>query len=147
MRRQRTFGFMLRDVSACYVRRFEQHAHTLSLTLPQCRTLVILESNQGFSQARLARLVNAEPMAMVRVLDRMESDGLLERRSDLDDRRARRLYLTRKARPVLREIWRLAELTRGELFQGITQRERKVFMQILGKLHENTDAMQGMERE
>ncbi len=145
VRRQRTFGFMLRDVSQRYVRRFEQHARALSLTLPQCRTLVILESNQGFSQSRLARLVNAEPMAMVRILDRMENDGLLERRADPADRRACRLHLTRKARPLLREIWRLAELTRDELFQGVAQRDRKLFMRVLEKLHENTETLQGME--
>jgi DNA-binding MarR family transcriptional regulator len=145
VRHQRTFGFMLRDVSQRYVKRFEQHAQTLSLTLPQCRTLVILESNQGLSQTRLARLVNAEPMAMVRILDRMEKDGLLERRTDPDDRRARRLFLTRSAQPLLREIWRLADLTRGELFQGVAQRDRCHFVKVLGKLYENVAAMQDLD--
>ena len=143
----RTFGFMLRDVSQRYVRRFERHARGISLTLPQCRALVILESNQGFSQARLARLMCAEPMTMVRILDHMESDGLLERRADPDGRRARRLFLTRRARPLLREIWRLAELTRCELFQGVAQRDRKLFIRVLEKLHENASAMQAVDGE
>jgi DNA-binding MarR family transcriptional regulator len=145
VRGPRTFGFMLRDVSQRYVRRFEQHARGISLTLPQCRALVILECNEGFSQARLARLMCAEPMTMVRILDRMERDGLLQRRPDPDDRRARRLFLTRRARPLLREIWRLAELTRGELFQGVAARDRKLFLRVLEKLHVNASAMQSGE--
>ena len=141
----RTFGFMLKDVSQRYVRRFEQHARGLSLTLAQCRALVILESNQGLNQAHLARLICAEPMTMVRILDRMESDGLLERRADPQDRRARRLYLTRKARPLLREIWMLADRTRDELFQGVAARDRRLFVGVLQKLHENATAMPDTE--
>ena len=141
----RTFGFMLKDVSQRYVRRFEQHARALSLTLPQCRALVILESNQGLNQAHLARLICAEPMTMVRILDRMQGDGLLERRADPDDRRARCLYLTRKARPLLREIWKLADRTRDELFAGVAARDRRLFIGVLEKLHQNATALPDTE--
>src|SRR6185312_9092938 len=92
--RQRNFGFLLKDVSRRQVQRFEEHARALSLTLSQCRTLVRLSENEGASQARLAMLADVEPMTMVRTLDRMEADGLVERRADPADRRARRLYLT-----------------------------------------------------
>ena len=65
---------------------------------------------------------------MVRILDRMEADGLLERRADPADRRARRLYLTAKAKPLLDEIWRLAELTRAEISPASARAEREAFM-------------------
>ena len=113
MDRLRNFGFLLKDVSRRYVLRFEQHAAEMSLTLVQCRALIRLEKNEGVSQARLAELIDVEPMAMVRILDRMEADGVLERRPDPDDRRARRLYLTAKAKPLLEEIWRLADADAG----------------------------------
>jgi DNA-binding MarR family transcriptional regulator len=142
VRRQRTFGFMIKDVSQRYVSRFEQHARALSLTLADCRTLVLLESNEGLSQSALARLVNLQPMTMVRVVDRMERDGLLQRRSDPDDRRARRLYLTRRARPLLREIARLAELTRNEFFRGVDGARRAAFMRVLERLHANAAALE-----
>ena len=82
MDRMRNFGFLLKDVSRRYVLRFEQRAREISLTLPQCKALVRLEKNEGVSQARLAELADVEPMTMVRILDRMEADGLLERRPD-----------------------------------------------------------------
>lgn len=78
----RNFGFLLKDLSRRYVLRFEQRARDLSLTLPQCKVLVRLETNEGMSQARLAELAEVEPMTMVRIIDRMEADGLLERRAD-----------------------------------------------------------------
>jgi MarR family transcriptional regulator, transcriptional regulator for hemolysin len=137
----RNFGFMLRDLSRRYGLRFEQRASEIALTLPQCKALVRLERNEGVSQARLAELADVEPMTMVRILDRMEADGWLERRADPDDRRARCLYLTRKARPLLDEIWRLADLTRSEAFAGITQREREAFMHVLERIYANVCAL------
>src|SRR5450631_2144318 len=143
MDRLRNFGFLLKDVSRRYVLRFEQRAREISLTLPQCKALVRLEKNEGVSQARLAELAEVEPMTMVRILDRMQADGLLERRPDPADRRARRLYLTTKARPLLDEIWRLAELTRSEMFTGVSRADREAFMGVLERLHANACAVEG----
>src|SRR5579864_2358841 len=99
MDRMRNFGFLLKDVSRRYVQHFEQRAKQISLTLPQCQVLVRLDEHEGINQAKLAALTDVEPMTMVRILDRMEADGLLERRPDPADRRARRLYLTAREAP------------------------------------------------
>jgi DNA-binding MarR family transcriptional regulator len=73
----------------------------------------------------------------VRILDRMEADKLLERRPDPADRRARRLYLTRKAAPILDEIDRISEVTRNEIFAGVSKAEREAFLKVLEHAHEN----------
>jgi MarR family transcriptional regulator for hemolysin len=142
MDRLKNFGFLLKDVSRRYVQRFERHAAATSMTLVQCRALVRLEKNEGISQARLAELTEVEPMTMVRILDRMEADGLLERRPDPDDRRARRLHLTAKAKPLLEEIWRLADLTRAETFAGIPRAQREAFIGVLERLDSNLSAFE-----
>jgi DNA-binding MarR family transcriptional regulator len=139
--RLKNFGFLLKGVSRRYVLRFERHAARISLTLVQCRALTHLEKNEGISQARLAELTDVEPMAMVRILDRMEADGVIERRPDPDDRRARRLHLTARARPLLDEIWRLAALTRAETFAGIGRSEREAFVAVLERLDANLCAL------
>jgi MarR family transcriptional regulator, transcriptional regulator for hemolysin len=134
-------GFLLKDVTRRFTVRFEQHAREISLTLMQCKVLVHLEKNEGVSQARLAELADVEPMMMVRLLDRMEADKLLERRADPSDRRARRLYLTRKAKPLLEEVDRIAQVTRSEVFDGIGKTEREQFMRVLERVHENACAL------
>jgi DNA-binding MarR family transcriptional regulator len=140
MDRLRNFGFLLKDVSRRYVLRFEQRARAISLTLPQCKALVRLEHHEGISQAKLAEATDVDAMTMVRIVDRMEADGLLERRPDPSDRRARTLYLTPRAKPLLKKIWQLAEATRSEVFAGVTARERDTFMTVLERLHENVVA-------
>ena len=142
MDRLRNFGFLLKEVSRRYVLRFEQRAQQMSLTLPTCKVLAYLERHEGISQARLAELTSIEPMAMVRLLDRMQADGLVERRPDPVDRRARSLYLTAKSKPTLDEIWRLAALTRAEAFAGIGQSERDAFLDVLARLDRNLSALE-----
>jgi len=81
-------------------------------------------------------------MMMVRILDRMEADKLLERRPDPADRRARRLYLTRKATPILDEIDRIMEVTRNEVFAGVSKADREAFLKVLEHVHQNVCALE-----
>lgn len=52
------------------------------------------ETGGGLTQKELALLVGVDGSSLVRVLDILERDGLIERRRDEHDGRARRLYLT-----------------------------------------------------
>jgi len=137
MDRFKNVGYLLKDVSRRYVARFERHAAEVSLTLMQCKVLLHLSKNEGASQVRLCELTDVEPMMMVRILDRMEADKLLERRPHPADRRARRLYLTRKAAPILDEIDRISEVTRNEIFAGVGKADREAFLKVLQHAHEN----------
>jgi len=135
------FGFVLRDVSRLYVQRFEQRASAIGLTLPQCKVLLYLVDREGISQAKLGELTDIEPMTLMRILNRMEADGWLERRSDQADRRARRLYLKAKARPLVDYIWQLMDLTREEGFAGISAKQVRLLIASLGKVRKNLAAL------
>ena len=138
--RIRTFGFLLKDISRRYVQRFEERARELRLTLPQCRVLVQLSKREGMSQAELAEIADIEPMTLVRVLDRMEADGWVERCSDPSDRRARCLYLTPAGRPLVAEVWRLIDLTRSESVAGLTAEQVEEFIGYMETIRGNLAA-------
>jgi DNA-binding MarR family transcriptional regulator len=135
------FGFVLRDVARNYVSRFEQRASALRLTLSQCRVLVYVAVNEGASQSRLCELTEIEPMNLVRILDRMEAKGWLERRADPVDRRARKLYMKPKAKPLVDNIWAVAAATRAEAFQGMSRDETKQLYSLLQRMSENLLAL------
>lgn len=138
---RRTFGFLLKDVDRRNAQRFEQRAKSLGLTLPQCKVLVYLANNEGISQVHLAEITDIEPMTLVRLLDRMESDGWLERRADPTDRRARRLYLKSEGKPLVDDIWRLVDLTRQEAFKGIPKKQADLLITLLEKVQSNLAAL------
>ena len=141
----RTFGFLLKDTSRLYVERFEQRAGVLGLTLPQCRVLVYLADHEGISQVQLGELTDLEPMTLVRTLDCLESHGLLERRSDPADRRARRLYLKLKGKPLVDDIWHLVDLTRREAFAGIPRKHADLMIELLEKIQSNFVSLEPLQ--
>jgi MarR family transcriptional regulator for hemolysin len=132
-----SFGFLLKDVTRLYVQRFEQRAAVHGLTLPQCRALVHLANNEGISQIQLAEYTDIEPMSLVRILDRMEAEGLVERRPDPADRRARSLYLKPKARPLVDSIWELVDATRREAFADIPRKHSELLISLLKRVQTN----------
>src|SRR5436189_6121531 len=115
MNLNRSFGFLVHDVARLFGRRFNQRALLfLGLTRAQCKVLAYIARNEGINQAGLADLLEIRPMTLVRQIDRMEDAGWIERRADPADRRARRLFLTAKARPILSRIMDVATETRDE---------------------------------
>lgn len=137
----RQLGFLLKDTTRRYTRRFEERAQALSLTLPQCKALLHLETNEGVSQKRLSELTELDPMTLVRILDRMESDGWVQRRFDPSDRRAHTLWLTPRAKPVLDHIAHVIAETRAETLQGLSNEERTSLIELLERAHANLSSL------
>ena len=131
----RSFGFLLNDVARLFGRRFSHHGGRLGLTRAQCRILGYLARNEGINQAGLADRLEVSPMTLVRQIDRMEEAGWIERRPNPADRRARRLFLTGKARPVLGRIWDVANETRDEALAGLAPAERLILVKLLDRVH------------
>ena len=134
----RSFGFLVHDVARLFGRRFNQRALLfLGLTRAQCKVLGYLARNEGINQAGLADLLEIKPMTLVRQIDRMEEDGWIERQPQPGDRRARRLVLTDKARPILARILDLSNEIRAESFAGLSKDEGKQLLELLRRVHGN----------
>jgi DNA-binding MarR family transcriptional regulator len=136
----RSFGFLVNDVARLFGRRFDQNGRRLGLTRAQCRTLGYLVRNEGINQAGLADLLEIRPMTLVRQIDRMEEAGWIERRPDPADRRARRLFLTAKARPILGRIWNVANETRDEALAHLSAPQAETLIDLLGRVHATLSA-------
>lgn len=141
MEQVRHFGFILKDVQRLWVRLFEQRLPQLGMTFTQSKVLVFLSRNEGTTQAKLAEASDTEPMTLVRVLDRMERDGWIERRPDPADRRAHRLYLLPASNAVLAEIVRIGEKARSEALAGLSSEEREQMMSMLEHVRANLVAL------
>lgn len=135
-----TVGFLLHDVARLLRKRFEQHARDSGLTRSQWQVLAYLDQNAGIQQGALAELMDVEPITVGRLLDKLESCGLAERRPHATDRRVWQLYLTEKARPKLTELRALGEITRAEAFGDIPQAERDQLLATLGQMKANLTA-------
>jgi MarR family transcriptional regulator for hemolysin len=81
--------------------------------------LVRMERSEGMNQTELADMLDLQPITLTRLLDKLSDSGLIERRPDPGDRRAKRLFLTPAARPLLKRLAELGEETMTSTLAGI----------------------------
>jgi DNA-binding MarR family transcriptional regulator len=133
----RAVGFLMTDITRLMRRDFARRAQPLNMTEGQWRVLARLSNNQGLSQAALAELMDVQPITLVRLIDRLEAAGLVERRPSPKDRRAFQLFLTPKARPIIDRIWDFAHQTLEETMAGLTAAEREKLIDTLIRIKAN----------
>jgi MarR family transcriptional regulator, transcriptional regulator for hemolysin len=132
----RAFGFLVHDVSRLIKRRFERRARKMGLAITRQQAAVILNiaGKEGVSQAEVATWLGIEPIALVRMLDKLHDEGLVERRAHPTDRRVRTLWLTPAARPVVERILTINEAIRREAFSGLPPRTCDVLIDVLSQI-------------
>ncbi|HRP77466.1 MAG TPA: MarR family transcriptional regulator [Aquamicrobium sp.] len=111
--------------------------------LTQARWLVLLHlSRTGpISQRDLAELLGVEGPTLVRVLDRLEQQGLVERHASGEDRRVKRVHLADAARPVLAEIASIAAALRRELLANLADEELRTAWKVLKDIGDRLESV------
>ena len=135
----RNFGFLVHDVSRLIKRRFDRRARQtgLPITRRQAAVVLYIARNEGVSQSEVATWLDLEPIALVRMLDKLHEEGLVERRAHPTDRRVRTLWLTPTARPVIERILAINQTIREEAFAGMPAHARDIVIDILDGIKEN----------
>ena len=95
------FMFAMADLQRAVRAYADQKAARYGITRAQWAVLVKLHREEGLQQAKLAKLLDIQPITLTRLIDRLCASGLVERRADANDRRANCLYLTPAARPLM----------------------------------------------
>jgi MarR family transcriptional regulator, transcriptional regulator for hemolysin len=112
--------------------RFDQRARRQwGMTRAQCVILMKLEHQPGLCQTELAALLEVEPITVARLIDRLEANGLVERRPDPSDRRMHRLHLLPASEPILAEIAEFRSLTVGQLKAGVPEADWNTAIRVL----------------
>jgi DNA-binding MarR family transcriptional regulator len=135
------FGYAIADTTRLLRRVFDRRAAHLGLTRAQWRALKWIDRNPGMSQAQLAEDLDLEPIAIGRVIDRLEIGGFVERRPDPKDRRRWRLYPAGNSPAVMAEIGRLADRLHAELLAGIEPEDFATTMRVLAKVKETLNEL------
>lgn len=132
-----TIGFLLNDTARLMRRDFERRTRSVGLTRAQWQTLFHLHRNEGCNQVTLADLLEVEPITLARVIDRLEASGLVERRADPGDRRARLLFLGERAHPLIDQLKALGAETRETALNGLSEDERNQLWALLSRMRAN----------
>ena len=133
----REFAFTLNDV-ARMLRTYADHkAAQFGITRAQWVVLVRLDRSEGLKQSELAEMLELQPISLTRLLDKLADSGLIERRADPVDRRAKRLYLTPAARPLLEKLGALGDDLMATALAGVSAESVERMIGHLGIVKEN----------
>lgn len=130
-------GFLIHDVARLLRKRFEQRGSEFGLSAAQWRLLVRLVKDEGVAQARLAELLEIEPISVSRLLDRMEDGGWVERRQGVEDRRVRMVFPTPKAREAFSSVKSMAATVFDQAMAGLDEDERVALIRGLDLMAAN----------
>ncbi|WP_199099356.1 MarR family transcriptional regulator [Dyella sp. ASV21] len=138
-----SFGYLLNDVTLLFRKHFDRRAVKFGLTRAQWRATKMLYYREGLRQTELAELLEMEPIAVGRVIDRLQAAGFVERRHDPKDRRAWRLYVTDQARAVIADMEQIAKGLRKDATRGIEVADLQQALDVMNRLKENLQALDG----
>jgi len=133
----REFAFIINDV-ARMLRTYADHkAGQFGVTRAQWAVLVRLDRFEGLKQSELAEMLDLQPITLTRLLDRLCENGLIERRADPNDRRAKRLFLTDAAHPLLERLGALGEEMMTATLAGVPRESVERIVAQLAVVKEN----------
>ncbi|ANN67492.1 MarR family winged helix-turn-helix transcriptional regulator [Bordetella bronchialis] len=84
----------------------------------------------GVRQGVLAEAMGVEGPSLVRVVDQLETAGLIERREDPLDRRAKTLHLTRSGHALRERVEEMLVRLRRQVFQGVDAADAEACIRV-----------------
>ncbi len=116
---------------------FDRHVDRVGLTRSQWSLIATAARRPGSTQRQIAELLEMSEASAGRLIDRLEVDGLLERRELEGDRRARAVFLTEAANPLLEKMSRMARSREECWFRGLNEDQLEQLSGLLETLYNN----------
>jgi len=128
--------------SSRLLRNFIDHrAKSRGTTRAQWIVLFRLRQNEGLSQVDLAEVLELQPISLVRLLDRLVEQGLLERRHDPKDRRANRLFLTASGKQLVDDLDSLRDAIATEVMHDLSKEAIQTSLEALRAVKDRIKAL------
>src|SRR5256885_6476069 len=124
-------SYLLARASALVWEQFHRQVEENGLTVPVWRVLATLSGDDGLPVSKLAEIVLEKQPTLTKIIDRMESDGLVKRREDDDDRRQTRVYITVRGRKLVTPMLRQAKRHERDVLEDFSTADARKLKVIL----------------
>jgi len=112
----------------------EKRLNNFNITRSQWIALYYIENNNMITQKQLADKMSLKEPSVVRLLDKMELYGWVNRISSNDDKRMKFLMLTDSAKEIETAMLDVAEKFKSDVLNGISHEDLDVFKSTLNKM-------------
>ncbi len=136
------FPFAVARVTRRWRKLLDERLKDLGVTQARWTTMVYLQrGGEGSTQRELASLMAIENPTLVRLLDSLEEQGLIQRRLCQHDRRARRLHLTEAGESFMDDLNARAKKLRDEMLEGVSENDIDVALGVFNQIMVNGDRL------
>jgi len=123
---------VLFECARLLTRRFDARLAEMGFTRNQWLVMNTVYRNEGMRQTEIADATEIGAAPLGKVIDALQAGGWLERRADPRDRRANRLFLTRRAHHLLSGKRQRFEQLHAALLQPLGPRRTQLLVNSLG---------------
>ena len=116
---------------------FDRMVASLNVTRSQWAMIAVVSRQPGLTQRLIADHLEMSEASAGRLIDRLCAEGLLERRAREDDRRARAVYLSASAQPLLDKITEVAKRGEARVFKDFSEEELAQLRGYLDRIYDN----------
>ncbi|MGO4573453.1 MarR family winged helix-turn-helix transcriptional regulator [Microvirga sp. 2TAF3] len=119
---------------------FDARVRANGLTMARARTLLRLLKKDCMTQTELAEELEIEGPTLVRLLDNLESQGLIERRPVDGDRRAKQVALTAAGHEQAETVSHLADEVRESVLADVAEDDLLAAVRVFRIMSQNIEA-------
>ena len=135
-------GLVLVETARAWRTKLDQRLRPLGLSQGKWTTLVHLAwGGDKLTQRELASRIGIEEASLAGVLDRLQNDRWIERKTSEHDRRCKTVHLQPRSKKVLAQIFETAQELRQELIGDIPAAELETCMHVLARIRDKADAV------
>ncbi len=139
MEQEMRIGVLLKMINNIYERNFNSKVVEINLTTAQCDLLGFLHDNEGkeVNPVDIEKRFNLKRPTVTGLLKRLEEKGFIKLVPSVKDNRYKQIILTDKAQGQHQEMLAGLKEMEAQLYQGISEEEKKELVSILNKMLKN----------
>ncbi len=136
---QNSIGFIINRIGKSLINVIDQELRRkFSITFGQWKVLIIIaNSNQGITQKDIADKLALEGPTLIPILDKLEKDGFVVRKTDTKDRRINRIYLTERADEFLNDTIECVAQVKKVCLRDLAENDILITKNTLEKMWHN----------
>ena len=135
---ENSIGFVVYSASKTFQKAFDLELRKKAgITITQSKVIFSLYLHSGLTQRELADKIGVESPTLVPIIDKMEEDGYVQRKSDTEDRRIKRVYTTSKTDSLWDSMMECALRIRKVSTRDIPEDQLKTSLETLRKISKN----------
>ena len=132
-----TLGYLIVQICRAHRNKAQELLSQIELHPGQEFLLLSLYPEDGWTQSELADSMCVQPATITKMLDRLVKNGLVERRTDPDDQRVSRVYLTPAGRATQQPVEQVWQALDAASFAHLSLEERILLRRLLMQVYQN----------